>query len=142
MDVVIVPHASSSYDEAFALRNRILLAPLEKSLSEKEYLAEKDHIHFVLKAKNVVIACFVLVPEKPKIRLRQMVVEPHFQGKGLGIILLNAAEDYARKNHYKSIYCHARKVAKGFYEKSKWTIDGKEFEKEGVLHLIMTKKIL
>ena len=47
-----------------------------------------------------------------------MAVVSGLQGKGIGKVLLQFAENIARDRGYKKIMMHARKTAVGFYEKS------------------------
>jgi N-acetylglutamate synthase-like GNAT family acetyltransferase len=103
--------------------------------------SEKEDIHFVLQDKSQVVGCVILVPEKESIKLRQMAIDEGYQGKGLGGVLLEGAESYARVHGYKEIYCHARKVAVGFYKKNQWFIDGNEFKEVGIPHYKMVKKL-
>ena len=73
------------------------------------------------------------------VRLRQMAVVSGLQGKGIGKVLLQFAENIARDRGFKKIVMHARKTAIGFYEKSGYKIISTEFKEITIPHYEMEK---
>jgi GNAT superfamily N-acetyltransferase len=67
-------------------------------------------------------------PRVPAFQLRGMATTPETRGAGLGRALVKACVSYAREKHADLIWCNARKVAVGFYQKLGFTILGDEFE--------------
>ena len=75
-------------------------------------------------------------------QLRGMAVLPTHQKKGLGDLLLEAAENYIKQQDADLIWFNAREVAVGFYNKAGYTISGELFEIPTVgPHYVMFKLI-
>ena len=70
-----------------------------------------------------------------------MAVFSGLQGKGIGKVLLQFAENIARDRGYKKIIMHARKTAVGFYEKLGYKITSPEFEEVTIPHYVMEKSL-
>jgi predicted GNAT family N-acyltransferase len=75
-------------------------------------------------------------------KLRQMAVSGELQGKGIGKMLVAAAEVFAAQNGYNKIVLHARKVAMGFYHALGYTQAGTEFSEVGIPHYAMEKTLV
>jgi len=73
------------------------------------------------------------------IQLRQMAVISGLQGKGIGRVLMQFAENIARDRGFKKLIMHARKTAMGFYEKLGYNRVGNEFFEVTISHYIMEK---
>ena len=74
--------------------------------------------------------------------MRQVAVDEHLQGKGLGGILVEFSEEYALNNGFDEIVLHARDTAVKFYLSLDYEITDKDFFYEvGIAHLKMRKKL-
>lgn len=62
------------------------------------------------------------------LQLRGMATAPDARGSGCGRELLVACETAAREVGISSLWCNARRVAVGFYEKHGWKITSQEFD--------------
>lgn len=82
-----------------------------------------------------------LVLEQSKIKMRQVCVDPTFQGKGIGKLLLDFAKTYALEKGYSSIYCHARQTAQKFYLANGYQTVSSEFLEIGLPHYVMELRI-
>ena len=71
-----------------------------------------------------------------------MAVYPEWQGKGIGRLLMLAAEEYAHTAGYTMISLHARKTAMEFYDKLGYATIGHEFTEVGIPHYKMTKSLV
>ncbi|WKK67448.1 GNAT family N-acetyltransferase [Lutimonas zeaxanthinifaciens] len=75
-------------------------------------------------------------------QLRGMATSEKAQGKGLGRLLMNKAEQILKKEGVDLIWCNARTSASGFYEKLGYKIVGEAFEVPQVgPHFVMFKRI-
>ena len=87
-----------------------------------------------------VIGCCILTKKDDRIvQLRQMVVDPDFQGKGIGADIVDFAEQIARAQDYKTLMMHARDTAIDFYKKCGYEITGELFYEVGIGHHQMQK---
>ncbi len=99
------------------LRYNLLRKPLGLTFSEEELASEKDDILICCFADKKMEGCCLLTEEAPQmLRLRQMAVVSGLQGKGIGRVLMQFAENISRDRGYRKIMMHARKTAIPFYE--------------------------
>jgi predicted GNAT family N-acyltransferase len=140
--VKIFEYNSAEYKQALQLRNLILREPLGLKFTEAELAKDEHDIHFGLFDGNRLIACLILSDTgNNRMKMRQVAVCNDMQGKGIGRILSNAAESFARSKGYVQIYCHARKTAVPFYQKLGYTITGNEFTEVNIPHYMMQKML-
>lgn len=124
------------------LRYQILRKPLGLSFTQQEMEEEKNNIHIGCFDDERLEGCCMLVPlDNSMIQLRQMAVLSGLQGKGIGKVLMQFAENISRDQGYKKIIMHARKTAVGFYEKSGYTKTGDEFLEVTIPHFVMEKSL-
>jgi ribosomal protein S18 acetylase RimI-like enzyme len=142
MALKIIDHNSKEYKQMVELRRQILRKPLGLDFSEEELAREKDDMLFGAFEDDQMLGCCLLTEVAPdKVRLRQMAVIPGLQGKGIGRVLMQFAENIARDRCYKKITMHARKSAVGFYEKLGYKVTGEEFEEVTIPHYEMEKNL-
>ena len=124
------------------LRYNMLRKPLGLSFSEDELIEEQNNIHIGCFDDDKLEGCCMLVPKDSNtIQLRQMAVIFGLQGKGIGRVLMQFAENIARDRGYRKIIMHARKSATGFYEKLGYQVAGDEFQEVTIPHYIMEKEL-
>jgi GNAT superfamily N-acetyltransferase len=142
MAVKLIDYGSKDYDQMIALRYALLRKPLGLNFNESELKKEAQDILIGCFDDDKMEGCCLLTETAPGIvRLRQMAVLSGLQGKGIGKVLLQFAENIARDRGYKKISMHARKTAIGFYEKSGYKIVGKEFQEISIPHYMMEKAL-
>jgi len=142
MALKILSHGSKDYKQMVELRNNILRKPLGLSFSPDELEREKDDILIGCFEDEKMEGCCLLTEEGNKaVRLRQMAVSPVLQGKGIGRVLMNFAENIARDRGFRKISMHARKNAVGFYEKLGYKTVGDEFHEVTIPHYVMEKEL-
>jgi len=142
MAVKIIDHGSKEYKQLVDLRYHMLRKPLGLTFSEDELKEEKNNIHIGCFDDDKLEGCCMLVPkDNTSIQLRQMAVTSGLQGKGIGRVLMQFAENIARDRGYKKMVMHARKTAMGFYEKLGYRKTGSEFMEVTIPHYIMEKDL-
>jgi ribosomal protein S18 acetylase RimI-like enzyme len=142
MPLKIIDHNSKEYKQMVDLRRQILRKPLGLEFSDEELAKEKDDMLIAAFEDEQMLGCCLLTEVEPgNVRLRQMAVIPGLQGKGIGRILMQFAENIARDRCYKKITMHARKSAVGFYEKLGYNVTGEEFQEVTIPHFIMEKNL-
>lgn len=133
----IIPHNSLDYQKAVDLRYDVLRKPLGLTFNINDLAQEKNFIHIVGKIQNEVIATAMLVPEKDRIKMKQVAVAIHLQNQGIGSTLLQFTHACALQNHFTHIYCHARNEAMNFYLQNGYEKTGEPFLEIGILHWTM-----
>ena len=142
MAVKLIDYGSKDYDQMIALRYALLRKPLGLNFTDDELKKEANDILIGCFDDDKLEGCCLLTKEEQGVvRLRQMAVISGLQGKGIGKVLLQFAENIARDRGYKKISMHARKTAIGFYEKSGYKIVGKEFQEISIPHYMMEKAL-
>jgi ribosomal protein S18 acetylase RimI-like enzyme len=142
MPLKIIDHNSKEYKQMIELRRQILRKPLGLDFSKEELEREKNDILIAAFEDDRMLGCCLLTQVEPdNVRLRQMAVIPGLQGKGIGRVLMQFAENIARDRCYKKITMHARKSAIGFYEKLGYEVTGEEFQELTIPHYIMEKNL-
>lgn len=140
MTIQQLDRKSPLYTGVFELRERILRQPLGLSLHNEDLGEEVDDRIFAAVSGGVVIGCVMLRPTgNARLKLRQMAVDNTLQQKGVGRLLVEAAEAYGRENNFKQMVLHARSNAVGFYEKLGYRTEGREFEEVSIPHMLMQK---
>jgi N-acetylglutamate synthase-like GNAT family acetyltransferase len=140
MPLKIIDHNSKEYNQMVELRKQILRKPLGLDFSREDLEKEKDDLHIAAFEDDEILGCCMLTQINPTtVRLRQMAVKSGLQGKGIGRVLMQFAENIARDRGYKKVCMHARKTAAGFYERLGYTIDGDEFTEVTIPHYNMEK---
>ena len=142
MAVKIIDHGSKEYKQMVDLRYNMLRKPLDLSFSEEELKEEENNIHIGCFDDDKLEGCCMLVPkDNSAIQLRQMAVVSGLQGKGIGRVLMQFAENIARDRGYTKIMMHARTTAVGFYEKLGYRKTSGEFEEVTIQHYVMEKDL-
>ena len=142
MALKIIDHGTKEYQQMVALREEILRKPLGLNFSSQELEDEKDNLLMAAYEDDQMLGCCMLVKEgESTVRLRQMAVLNDLQGKGVGRVLIQFAENLARDRGYKKITMHARKNSIGFYEKMGYKKVGNEFHEITIPHYVMEKEL-
>ncbi len=141
-DIKTFTYGSPEYQAALALRTEILRKPLGLMFTPEELKKDEADVHFGLFEGSKIIACLTLTNAgDKKMKMRQVAVQTDQQGKGVGRDLSNAAEDYARKQSFVLMFCHARKTAAPFYQKLGYQVVGDEFTEVNIPHYVMEKQL-
>ena len=142
-NIVIAPFNSALHHEAKGIRADVLRKPLGLPADDPAFNDKESDVHFVASENEQVVGVVVLVPHYKKGigKLRQMATAEKVRGKGYGIQLVKALEEYAAKNGMTSILLHSRHYAAGFYEKLGYKITSDVFQEVGMDHFAMEKEI-
>lgn len=142
MALKIIDHSSPEYSQMVELRYQILRKPLGLNFTEEDLEKEKQDILIGCFEDDKLEGCCLLTPAgENALRLRQMAVGIGLQGKGIGRVLMNFAENVARDTGCKKVLMHARQSAVGFYEKLGYKICSDEFEEVSIPHFVMDKEL-
>jgi ribosomal protein S18 acetylase RimI-like enzyme len=142
MPLKIIDHGSREYKQMIDLRHQVLRKPLGLEFTKEELEKEKNDMLIAAYEDDRILGCCILTEVEPdKVRLRQMAVISGLQGKGIGRVLMQFAENLARDRGYKKLTMHARKAVIGFYEKLGYKVVGEEFQEVTIPHYVMEKSL-
>jgi predicted GNAT family N-acyltransferase len=138
----IVKHNSDEYWELVNLRTLVLRKPLKLTFTNEELAAESNQTHFGTWHQKMALASLsMLKVDNTTVKMRQVCTHPNFQGKKIGLLLAQFAEDWAKENNFKQITCHARASAVAFYQKMGYEVISEMFYEVGLEHFKMEKNL-
>lgn len=131
------------YQQVYDLREEVLRKPIGLSLKNEDLSGDAlDTITVALENEKVIGCVMLHSHESPEIiKLRQMAVAYTHQGKGIGRMLVLAAEAHARESGIKKIVLHARITAEPFYKKLGYLTTSGEFTEVDIPHVVMEKAL-
>ena len=134
-------------EDTYPLRKAILRDGMSLS-HEMKGDHDSDTLHLGLFESNelVCIASFMQASNNLfkgcQFQLRGMASAGSAQGKGFGKLLLKDAENRLRKGGVETLWCNARVIALGFYNKLGYQSEGDIFDVDQVgPHYLMYKKL-
>ena len=139
----IVDYGSFEYNQAVQLRYRLFYE--EHGISMALVLTEREtaSTHFVISTQENEVLAYGQLSKKndDEYQIFQMVVEPSYQGEGLGSRVLQALIGYANREKEHLLTLSARCMQVGFYEKSGFIAVGAVFPSiaTGVPHIKMMR---
>lgn len=129
-------------DQALRLRDLVLRQPLGMVFDPDDIAKEFDSYHFAcFEVKtHQMVATLILKPiTSDVVKMRQVAVDPSLQSTGIGTMLVNESEIFAKNNGFKKIELNARDTAVPFYLKSGYKREGDVFKEVGIDHYFMYK---
>ena len=132
--------STSEHEQAIALREAVLRAPLGLTLSQGDLADEPNCSQLGGFAGERLVAVLLLKPlDQETVKMRQVAVHPEFQNLGVGSSLVAFAEGFAKERGFTKIVAHARASAAEFYRKAGYTMVGEEFIETTIPHRLVTR---
>lgn len=143
MTVIPVVFGTPEFDEMLALRYKVLREPLNMDFTVEQIETEYDSQHLACYSSGwTLLGCLTLLPiGENEVKMRQVVVAPEAQGRGVGRLLVEESELWARMKGYGKMEMHARETAVPFYKKLHYHTVGERFLEVGLPHFKMEKKL-
>lgn len=142
IQVGLIEFNSEQYMESIALRDNVLRKPIGLKYSEVDLKSEKSEHHIAATDGNQLVGILLLRPlSNTHVKMRQVAVHPNQQGKGIGKLMVEFAEELAANMGFTTMELHAREVAVNFYLNQQYQIVGPQFEEVGIPHFKMTKEL-
>ena len=127
---------------AFNIRKKVFVEeqgiPLHLEIDEFDQTAT----HFiVLEDDEPIAAARIRETESNVGKVERVCVLPEHRRKHLGVLVMNALEEHAKKNGWKKLKLNAQTYAIPFYEKLAYQVTSPEFDDAGIPHRAMEKEI-
>lgn len=137
-----IHHSSVEYALTIALRDRVLRHPLGLYFTPEQLEEEKNEFHLSAWQGNELLGCLVLKPvDMYIVKMRQVAVTPQAQGKGIGKMLVDWSETFAREHLFTTMQLHARDTAVPFYLQLGYETYGDPFTEVSIPHRSMQKQL-
>ena len=139
----LIAHGSPDYEEAVALRRRLLRTPLGLDFAAEELAAEHDALHAVAyDADGVCRGTLMAVTVNPECwRIRQVAVDTALQGQGIGRLLNDFIQAELLSRGATHAVLNARSEVIPFYRKLGFETVGTTFIEIGIPHCRMEKTL-
>ena len=131
-------------DRYFDLRWRVLREPWQQPRGSERDEREDESIHLMVRTSNgdALAAGRLHLNSPSEAQIRFMAVDPRFQGRGLGGLVLKALETRARDAGASRLILNARASAQRFYEQHGYKVEAPaERLFNGVDHWRMSKDL-
>jgi predicted GNAT family N-acyltransferase len=142
LEFKVAEFGSPEHLATIELRKRILRWPLGLDFTAEQLAAETNESHLIAMQGNELVACLVLTAQsRDTIKMRQVAVEPAWQGKGVGSKLVLYSEQVAKQQGFSRMILHARDTAVPFYLRLDYRVEGEPFEEVSIPHNRMAKQL-
>ncbi len=130
--------------DAHAVRRAVFID--EQDVSEAVEMDDKDGgathlVAFDSTHGDAVGTTRIRALDDETVKIERVAVLPDHRGEGLGLRLMERAEDEARAQGYGRVRLHAQSAVEEFYERLGYRTVSEEFEEAGILHVEMTKEL-
>ena len=144
--IEIVTHDWPRFGEVLNLYYDVLYGPFGVARDVEWYRpAHGSKFAVALDADGAFLGSARLLPAAGEVerQVRQVVVAPEAQGRGVGRSLMAGIERVAIEEGARELWLNARRTAYGFYAATGWEYAGEEFASEltGVPHRLMRKHL-
>jgi GNAT superfamily N-acetyltransferase len=136
------PQTPLEWESYYDLRYRVLRQPWNQKKGSEQDGQENDAVHFAVFITGIVVAVARLdKPNEYTYQIRFMAVEPAFQGKNIGKLLMEFILRRCQIDKRDHIILHAREGAIPFYERLGFGIVEQSYLLFGsIQHFLMEKK--
>ncbi len=138
-----IPFLSISYFQSLDVRYRVLREPLGLTFQPADLQADENSELFVAKIENKVVGTLILSSvSQNAFKMRQVAVLPEYANLGIGKMMVEESEMFAKKALIPVIELNARQTAIPFYEKLDYRVVSEEFYEVNIPHKKMKKELL
>lgn len=134
---------SEDYQASVRLREAVLRRPLGLSWEPGAFAGEEASFHLGAFVGARLVGSLVLLPlDSDTLKMRQVAVTPEAQGRGVGTVLVEFAEQFALARGFRTIVAHARETALRFYRAHGYSVVGEAFLELGIPHFRICKVMI
>lgn len=125
----------------YDIRNAVFVeeqaVPLELEMDEHDSTAT----HFLLRDGETPLATARLLDKHGLAKIGRVAVRREARGRGLGLILMQAVLDEARRQGFTEAVLDSQTYAIPFYERLGFVAEGEEFDDAGIPHYLMRRRL-
>jgi predicted GNAT family N-acyltransferase len=138
---VSVVQTAAEREECYAIRRDVFVdeqaVPLELELDEYDDAAT----HFLLRDGDAPLATARLLDKGGRAKIGRVAVRRGARGRGLGLVLMRAVLDEARRRGFAEAVLDSQTYAIPFYERLGFMAEGDEFDDAGIPHFLMRRRL-
>ena len=129
------------FDHCFGIRTTVFVeeqeVPLELEMDEYDAIAT----HFLLRDGATPLATARLVDKHGLAKIGRVAVLKDARGRGLGLLLMQAVIEEAKRRGFTESVLDAQTYAVPFYARLGYVAEGAEFDDAGIPHFLMRRKL-
>ena len=129
------------FDHCFGIRTTVFVeeqeVPLELEMDEYDAIAT----HFLLRDGAIPLATARLLDKHGLAKIGRVAVLKEARGRGLGLLLMQAVIDEAKRRGFTESVLDAQTYAVPFYARLGYVAEGAEFDDAGIPHFLMRRKL-
>ena len=125
----------------YAIRKTVFVeeqaVPLHLELDEYDDVAA----HFLLRDGDAALATARMLDKHGLAKIGRVAVLREARGRGLGLVLMRAVLDEARRQGFREAVLDSQTYAIPFYERLGFVAEGDEFDDAGIPHYLMRRRL-
>ena len=129
------------FDRCFGIRTTVFVeeqeVPLELEMDEYDAVAT----HFLLRDGETPLATARLLDKHGLAKIGRVAVLKEARGRGLGLLLMQAVIEEAKRRGFTESVLDAQTYAVPFYARLGYIAEGEEFDDAGIPHFLMRRKL-
>ena len=129
------------FDRCFGIRTTVFVeeqeVPLELEMDEYDAIAT----HFLLRDGETPLATARLLDKHGLAKIGRVAVLKEARGRGLGLLLMQAVIEEAKRRGFTESVLDAQTYAVPFYARLGYVAEGEEFDDAGIPHFLMRRKL-
>lgn len=130
------------YHHEVPLRYAVLRQPLGLTFTPEQLAVENTQFHLAAWRGGELVGILLLQPHGAhQVQMRQVAVLPQLQGTGIGRLLVEESERFAKAKGFGLMVLHARDTAVPFYTRLGYTLIGDGFTEVTIPHHKMQKEL-
>ncbi len=134
---ITIVQTPAEFEACYAIRKTVFVeeqaVPVELELDEYDDTAT----HFLLRDGDVPLATARLLDKHGRAKIGRVAVLQEMRGRGLGLLLMRAVLDEARRQGFSEAMLDSQTYAIPFYERLGFVAEGEEFDDAGIPHYLM-----
>lgn len=138
---VIIVETPADWEACYAIRKTVFVeeqaVPLELELDEYDDVAT----HFLLRDGDAPLATARLLDKHGLAKIGRVAVLKEARGRGLGLVLMRAVLEEARRQGFTEAVLDSQTYAIPFYERMGFVAEGEEFDDAGIPHYLMRRRL-
>ena len=129
------------FERCFGIRTTVFVeeqeVPLELEMDEYDAIAT----HFLLRDGETPLATARLLDKHGLAKIGRVAVLKEARGRGLGLLLMQAVIEEAKRRGFTESVLDAQTYAVPFYARLGYIAEGDEFDDAGIPHFLMRRKL-
>ncbi len=138
---VTIVQTRKEFEAYYAIRKTVFVeeqaVPLELEMDEYDDTAT----HFLLRDGDAPVATARLLDKHGLAKIGRVAVLREARGRGLGLVLMRAVLDEARRQGFAEAVLDSQTYAIPFYERLGFVAEGDEFDDAGIPHYLMRRRL-